>query len=121
MEDLKIDWGGLNENMKNIGIDVKPPTKSCDDGFCPFHGSLGIRGKLLKGKAVSIKAKDMVIVEREYLQDIKKYMMYEKRRSRIPAHLPPCLGVNEGDSVIIAECRPLSKTVAFVVIEKLGE
>ncbi len=107
--------------MKNIGIDVKPPTKSCDDGFCPFHGSLGIRGKLLKGKAVSIKAKDMVIVEREYLQDIKKYMMYEKRRSRIPAHLPPCLGVNEGDSVMIAECRPLSKTVAFVVIEKLGE
>ena len=107
--------------MKNIGIDVKPPSKSCEDKFCPFHGTLGIRGKLLKGKAISIKAKNMTIVEREYLQYIKKYMMYEKRRSRIPAHLPQCLGVNEGDSVVIAECRPLSKTVSFVVIEKLGK
>ncbi|MGQ9469672.1 MAG: 30S ribosomal protein S17 [Nitrososphaerales archaeon] len=106
--------------MRNIGIDVKPPTKSCNDKFCPFHGSLSIRGRILEGKAVSIKAKDMAIVEREYLHYIKKYMRYERRRSRIHAHLPSCLGVNEGDSVKIAECRPLAKTISFVVIEKLG-
>ncbi|MCP8309640.1 MAG: 30S ribosomal protein S17 [archaeon] len=106
--------------MRNIGIDVKPPKKSCDDDLCPFHGSLSIRGRILEGKAVSIKAKDMAIIEREYLHYIKKYMRYEKRRSKIHAHLPPCLDVNEGDSVKIAECRPLAKTVSFVVIEKLG-
>jgi ribosomal protein S17 len=29
--------------------------------------------------------------------------------------------VKEGDRVKIAECRPLSKTVSFVVVEKLEE
>ena len=28
-----------------------------------------------------------------------------------------CIDVKEGDEVKIAECRPLSKTVSFVVIE----
>ena len=106
--------------MRNIGIDVKPPTKSCNDIFCPFHGSLSIRGRILEGKAVGIKARNMAIVEREYLHYVKKYMRYEKRRSRIHAHVPPCLGVGEGDSVKVAECRPLAKTVSFVVIERLG-
>ncbi len=107
--------------MRNIGIDVKPPIKSCNDKFCPFHGSLSVRGRILEGKAVSIKARDMAIIEREYLQYIKKYMRYEKRRSKIHVHLPPCLGVKEGDSVKIAECRALAKTISFVVVEKLGE
>jgi small subunit ribosomal protein S17 len=31
------------------------------------------------------------------------------------------MDVEEGDRVLIAECRPLSKTVSFVVVEKLGE
>ena len=31
----------------------------------------------------------------------------------------PCLGLKVGDKVRIAECRPLSKTVSFVVIEKV--
>jgi len=111
---------GSGDDMKNIGINVKPPAKSCDDRFCPFHGSLGIRGRILEGKTVSIKAKNMAIVEREYLHYIKKYMRYEKRRSKIHAHLPPCLEVNEGDHVKIAECRPLAKTISFVVVERLG-
>ena len=38
---------------------------------------------------------------------------------RYPAHLPSCIGdVNPGDFVRIMECRPLSKTVKFCVIEK---
>jgi len=50
---------------------------------------------------------------------MKKYERYEKRTRRYPAHLPSCIGeVNPGDSVRIMECRPLSKTVKFCVIEK---
>lgn len=107
--------------MKNIGVNVKPPSKSCSDKYCPFHGSLFIRGKLLKGKTNSIKAKNMVVVQREYLHYINKYMKYEKRKRNVSAHLPECLDIKEGDSVLIAECRPLSKTISFVVIEKIGE
>jgi small subunit ribosomal protein S17 len=45
-------------------------------------------------------------------------MRYERRRSKIHAYLPPCIDVKEGDVVQIAECRPLAKSVAFVVISK---
>ncbi|MCX8191313.1 MAG: 30S ribosomal protein S17 [Nitrososphaerales archaeon] len=105
--------------MRNIGIDVKPPTKSCDDPECPFHGSLSVRGKILEGKVVSNLAKKMIVIEREYLHYVKKYMRYERRRSKIHAHLPPCIEVARGDRVIIGECRPLAKTVSFVVLGKV--
>nr|AJS12927.1 30S ribosomal protein S17, small subunit ribosomal protein S17 [uncultured archaeon] len=48
-------------------------------------------------------------------------MRYERRKSRIPSHSPPCVGAKEGDHVKIAECRPLSKTVSFVVVERSEE
>jgi len=38
--------------------------------------------------------------------------------SRITAHNPPCIGAKTGDKVKIAECRPISKTKSFVVVEK---
>ncbi|MEM3073824.1 MAG: 30S ribosomal protein S17 [Nitrososphaerales archaeon] len=107
--------------MRRIGIDVEPPKKSCTDVLCPFHGKLSIRGKLIKGKAVSVKSKNTAVVEKEYLHYIPKFMRYERRRSRIHAHLPPCLDVKEGDVVQIAECRPLAKSVSFVVISKESE
>ncbi len=90
----------------------------CNDRDCPFHGSLRIRGRVLEGVIVKSKASKMVVVEREYLHYVPKYMRYERRRSRIHAHNPPCINAKVGDRVKIAECRPISKTVSFVVIEK---
>ena len=52
---------------------------------------------------------------------IKKYERYEKRKSKINVHKPDCLSVNVGDSVKVAECRPLSKTKHFVLVEVKGE
>ena len=106
--------------MRNIGISVKPPRKTCEDPICPFHGTLPVRGRLIKGKAVSVKAKGIAVVEREFLHFVKKYLRYEKRRSRFSAHLPPCIPLKEGEEVTIAECRPVSKTVSFVVVEVSG-
>jgi len=40
--------------------------------------------------------------------------------SRITAHNPPCIAARRGEKVKIAECRPLSKTKSFVVVEKEG-
>jgi small subunit ribosomal protein S17 len=60
-----------------------------------------------------------VIVKRDYLSYVPKFKRYERRRSRIPSHNPPCIDAKEGDRVIISECRPLSKTVSFVVVEKV--
>ena len=106
--------------MKNIGIDVQPPKRSCNDPLCPFHGFLKVRGRVFKGKAVSVKAQKTIVVEREYLEYVKRFLRYEKRRSMIHAHLPPCISISEGDLVNIGECRPVAKTVSFVVLEKVS-
>jgi len=107
------------EKTRDIGYDVKPPEKECDDPNCPFHGTLPVRGKILEGNVVSSKMSRSVIVERNYLHFIPKYERYERRRSRIAAHNPACIDAKKGDKVKIAECRPLSKTKHFVVIERM--
>jgi small subunit ribosomal protein S17 len=107
------------EGVRDIGIDVKPPKATCNDTKCPFHGNLKIRGKILEGTVVSAKSPKTVVVERNYLHYVPKYERYERRHSRISAYNPECIDAKEGDFVKIAECRPLSKTKAFVVVEIL--
>ena len=102
-----------------MSMSFKKPKKTCEDRNCPFHGSLSVRGRVLEGVVASAKMDKTVIVERKYLQFSSKFVRYERRHSHIPSHNPPCLGVKEGERVRIAECRHLSKTVSFVVMEKL--
>jgi len=107
---------------RNIGIPgIKPPEKSCNDPKCPWHGHLKVRGILLEGTVVKKRAQKTAIVLHEYLHYVSKYMRYERRRRKIHARVPPCIDVQEGDRVLIAETRPLAKTVAFVVISVLGK
>jgi len=103
-----------------IGLNVEAPEEACSDENCPFHGTLSVRGQTLEGTVASTDMEKTVIVEREYDVHVPKYDRYMKRRSRIPAHAPPCLELEEGDTVRIAETRPLSKTKAHVVVETLG-
>lgn len=107
------------KEVRNIGLSVKPPKGSCNDENCPFHGTLPIRGQIIKGKVVSNKMQGSVSVQREFMHYVKKYERYEKRTSTYLAHCPPCINLKEGDRVRIAECRPLGKTVSFVTIEKI--
>lgn len=99
----------------------KRPEKTCDDPNCPFHGSLSVRGRILDGIVVSAKMDKTVTVRRDYLKYVPKYKRYERRHAHIHSHNPPCINASENDRVRIMECRPLSKTVSFVVIEKMGE
>jgi len=105
---------------RNIGLDVKPPSKECTDVFCPFHGTLPVRGQVITGNVVSDRMEGSVVVGREYLHYVKKFNRYEKRSSGIHAHNPPCINAREGDRVKIAECRPISKTKHYVVVEVLA-
>jgi small subunit ribosomal protein S17 len=104
-----------------MSLTLKKPKKTCSDRNCPFHGDLPVRGRVLEGVVASAKMDKTVIVKHEYLHYIPKFMRYERRHSRIPSHKPPCIDAKEGDRVRITECRPVSKTVAFVVVEKLEE
>ncbi|MDD1742636.1 MAG: 30S ribosomal protein S17 [Methanotrichaceae archaeon] len=105
--------------MRDIGIDVKAPDRSCDDPKCPFHGNLSVRGQVFNCTVVSDKMKNTVVVLREFERKIPKFERFEKRRSKIHAHNPSCIDAKMGEKVRIAECRPLSKTKSFVVVEVL--
>jgi len=106
--------------MGAIGLPVKAPKKSCNDRCCPFHGTLPVRGRILEGIVVGDKMKGTVIVRRDFLQYVSKYLRYERRHGHISAHNPPCIEAKIGDNVKLMECRPISKAVSFVVIEKIG-
>ncbi|MET1100888.1 MAG: 30S ribosomal protein S17 [Pyrodictiaceae archaeon] len=107
----------MSLEARNIGIPgVKPPEKTCNDPLCPWHGKIRVRGIILQGVVIKAKMQRTVVVEREYLYYDRKYRRYERRRSRIHAHNPPCIDAKEGDVVIIGETRPIAKTVHFVVL-----
>ena len=104
-----------------MSLTFKKPKKTCNDRNCPFHGELPIRGRVLEGVVVNAKMDKTVTVKRDYLYYVPKFRRYERRYSRIPSHNPPCIDAKEGDRVIIAECRPISKTVSFAVVKKLED
>lgn len=106
---------------KNIGIDAKPPEKACEDVNCPWHGKLSLRGRVFTGTVRSAKSHSTAIVEWGFNKFVKKYERYERRKSRITAHNPPCIHARENELVMIAECRPLTATKHFVVVSKLGK
>lgn len=89
----------------------------CIDYRCPMHGGLKTRGAVKEGRVVSLKARKTAVIEIPYLRRVPKYERFEKRRSKLHAHVPDCLAtrVREGSGVRVEECRKLSKTKAFVV------
>ena len=108
------------KEAKNIGINVKIPAKGCNDSNCPFHGGISLRGRQFTGTVVSTKMRKTAIAEFARLHFLKKYERYEKRRTKLKVHNPECINAKEGDIVDLMECRPLSKTKNFVIVEKLG-
>lgn len=104
---------------RSIGVKTALPSKSCDDKNCPFHGKLKIRGRVMSGEIVSAKMRRTAVFNIERRHYLPKYERHEKRRTRLKVHNPDCISVKLGDKVRIAECRPLSKTKKFVIIEKI--
>ncbi|HJM18266.1 MAG TPA: 30S ribosomal protein S17 [Candidatus Thalassarchaeaceae archaeon] len=106
--------------MRDIGVDVRPPEGEWDgNNNCPFYGKLRLRGQIIEGVISSVGMQSTVVVERRNTRYMKKFERYEKITRNYSAHIPSCIGeVSNGDNVRIMECRPLSKTVKFCVIEK---
>ncbi|MCH7561538.1 MAG: 30S ribosomal protein S17 [Thaumarchaeota archaeon] len=101
----------------DIGLKVKKPKRDCTDRNCPFHGNLSIRGKLFDGKVTGSKAKQTITLQKETAIYFTKFKRYARAKSTIHAHVPNCIDVESGDFVLTAECRPISKSVSYVVIE----
>ncbi len=110
-------------SSRNIGIPgvIPPKAKECDDANCPFHGNTRIRGKIMIGEVLSKKTKNTVIIRRDYVHFVKKFQRYERRNSKLAAHLPKCMWneIQVGDIVKLGESRKISKTKAFIVLTKI--
>eukprot|EP01113_Clastostelium_recurvatum_P042357 TRINITY_DN685_c0_g1_i2.p2 TRINITY_DN685_c0_g1~~TRINITY_DN685_c0_g1_i2.p2 ORF type:complete len:181 (-),score=23.60 TRINITY_DN685_c0_g1_i2:93-560(-) len=106
--------------FRDIGHGIKTPQAAIKghyiDKKCPFTGNVSIRGRILRGFVVSTKMKRTVVLRRNYLHYIKKYNRFEKRHKNFPAHCSPAFSLKEGDLVTVGQCRPLSKTVRFNVL-----
>lgn len=116
----------VKKMSRNIGIPgVVPPkvkAEECKDQACPYHGNTRIRGKITQGTVVSKKSKNTIIIRHNYVQFIKKYQRYERRNTRLACHLPECLNhdIEIGDLVRVGESRKISKTKAFIVLDKIS-
>jgi small subunit ribosomal protein S17 len=102
-----------------VGLGIEPPKEKCSDINCPFHGTLSVRGRVFDGMVVSDKMSKTVTIELEHVRKVAKYERYKRRTSRLHAHNPPCINARAGDRVKIMECRRLSKTKPFVVVQRL--
>lgn len=90
----------------------------CKDRLCPKHGDrkLKMRGRTFEGTVIR-KLHGRVTIEFERMLRLSKYERYEKRKTKIHARLPDCMKdeVAVGDLIQIAETRPISKMIHFVV------
>ncbi|ORX41042.1 putative ribosomal protein S11 [Kockovaella imperatae] len=105
---------------KDVGLGFKTPAEAINgtyiDKKCPFTGDVSIRGRILTGVVHSTKMTNTIVIRREYLHFIPKYRRYEKRHKNLAAHCSPAFRVEQGDTVTVGQCRPLSKTVRFNVL-----
>ena len=109
----------MKNKIKSIGLELIFPEEKCEDKHCAFHGKLSIRGRQFIGIVSKALAQKTAVVRWVRLFYIPKYQRYEKRRSKIQVHNPPCINAKIGDKVRIVESRPISKTKNFVIVERI--
>ncbi len=114
-------YSAKTSDYEHLATEIEKPKESCKDNKCPYHGRLKVRQRSFKGLVISTDLHRSATVEWERKIFIKKYERYEKRKSSVRVHNPTCIDAKEGDFVTIYECRPLSKTKHFVIIEKTGK
>jgi len=81
---------------------------------------IGTRGRIFEGTVIR-KFPKRITIEFERMTYIKKYERYARYKTKIHARLPEEMEneISIGDLVQIRECRPLSKTIHFIVIKKI--
>ncbi len=76
-------------------------------------------GRSYVGRVVSNKMNATVVVSWDRKIYVPKFERYMLKTSKVAAHKPDSISLKEGDMVKIKQCRPISKTKNFMVIENL--
>lgn len=82
---------------------------------------ISTRGRIFQGRVVR-KFPSRIAIEFERTVFIAKYERFLKKKTRIHSRLPAQLAnsIEIGDVVRVQECRPLSKLIHSIVIEKVS-
>ena len=117
--DVKI---AIGRETKLADARLKGGNLQSGERDCPIHGNLGVRGRTFQGR-VTKKFDKRVVIEFDRMIKIRKYERYMKKRTKLHARLSDCMKsqINVGDLIKIQECRPLSKLIKFVVINRVKE
>ncbi len=78
------------------------------------------RGRTFTGVVVDAKMQSTATVEWPRRKYVSKYERYMTSRTRVKAHNPQSIDAKKGDIVKLIECRPISKTKHFIIVEKVG-
>ena len=117
----RLNKSGRIRYWKSVGLGFRTPKEAINgkyiDKKCPFTGNVSIRGRILRGIVHSIKMKRSIVIRRNYLHFVNKYQRYQKRHKNFTVHCSPCFTPKLGDDVVVGQCRPLSKTVRYNVLE----
>ncbi len=105
-----------HENLKGKSL----PDTGSGDIKCPFTGGLKLHGRTFTGIVVSKDTHRTVKVSWKTRHFVKKFERFTEKKTKVAAHNPDVISAKIGDRVIIAECRPISKTKKFVIIKNLG-
>ena len=110
------------QRLKKVSLGFKTPKEATEgkynDWKCPFTGTISIRGRILRGVVKKMKMHRSIVIRRDYLHYVPKYKRYERRHKNMSVHCSPCFrDIEIGDTVIVGECRPLSKTIRFNVLK----
>ena len=116
---MKDKEGKMKNRKKQALVETE---KSCQDRDCPFHGKLKTRGRIFKGTVIK-KFPRRIVIEFERMIYVRKYERFTKAKTKLHARISKCFEdqIKVGDYVKIKECRPLSKIIHFVLIEKIKD
>ncbi|MFH1212322.1 MAG: 30S ribosomal protein S17 [Candidatus Woesearchaeota archaeon] len=109
------------KNVKKTMGNEEQASANCGDRHCPIHSGLKTRGRQFVGTIVKASAQKTATVQWNWSSYIPKYERYEKKRTKLHVHVPDCIKIKVGDLVKVMECKPISKTKSFVVIEVLEQ
>lgn len=109
----------MENKKKNKKIEVRTVEKIAR---AKPNERIATRGRIFQGKVIK-KFQKRAVIEFERFVYIRKYERYAKSKTRLHARIPPEFEgkINIGDLIKIRECRPLSKIVHFLVIEKVKD
>ena len=120
-----VNASGRIRYWKNVGLGFRTPKTAMNaryvDKKCPFTGNVSIRGRIIRAQVRSTKMKRSIVIRRTYLHFVQKYQRYMKRHKNFTVHCSPCFEPKVGDEVIVGQCRPLSKTIRYNVLQHISK